>query len=192
MPPQSLCRRIFSSLSSLKALLIGTGETGELVYQHLQAAGLQQWWITNRTAERGTAFTQRLGGAFIPFENFSQKLIEVDLVITATSAPQPLLTKAMLEHILSQKKRGTLCLIDLSVPRNIALEVGELEEVICYNIEDLKEMIASNLAIREKEAKRAEQFIQEMVQKFSVWKAKTRKRLKYPPSGRRPRRNPSK
>lgn len=163
-----LCRRIFSSMEQIRALLIGTGETGQLAFRHLKEAGLKEWWVSNRTPQRGQEFTQRWGGEWVPFETFENYLSKVDLVLVATASPIPLVTRKMIKKALEQKN-STLCLIDLSVPRNIEPEVNTLEEVICYNVDDLQEIVASNLAFREKEAKRAEQFIQEAVQKFIEW-----------------------
>lgn len=163
-----LCRRIFSSLNEVKALLIGAGETGELACKHLQEANLKQWWITNRTANRGEALAKRVGGNFIPLDAFPAQLAQFDLVLTATASPTPLVTLPMIQSALQQRDHQ-LCLIDLSVPRNIDPAINTLEEVICYNVDDLEEIVLANLALREKEAKRAESFILDAVQKFLEW-----------------------
>ena len=163
-----LCRRIFSSLTELKALLIGAGETGELACKHLQEAQLTQWWITNRTPKRGEDLAKRIGGKFIPLDQFPAQLSQFDLVITATASPIPLVTLSMIKSAL-EKRTHPLCLIDLSVPRNIEPSINTLDEIICYNVDDLQEIVIANIALRDKEAKRAESFIQDALQKFSDW-----------------------
>ena len=154
-----LAKRIFSNLANSKVLLIGAGETIELAAHHLQHCGIQQLIIANRSAVNATRLAKLVNAESISLAEIPAHLKDVDLVITATASELPILGKGMVESALKLRKHRPIMMADLAVPRDIESEVGELEDVYLYNVDDLQGIIAENLSSRHDAAKHAELLI---------------------------------
>jgi glutamyl-tRNA reductase len=159
-------KRIFAHLNDCRVLLIGAGETIALVAKHLLAQGIQHFCIANRSAKNAKKLALSLGGKIIRLDEISQYLPEVDLVITATASPLPLVGKGMLESALKKRRRRPLFMADLGVPRDIEAEVNQLEDVYLYTLEDLQTLIRKNQGHRQAAALKAEVLIEHKVQAY--------------------------
>lgn len=153
----SLARRIFADLGSARALLIGAGETIDLVAQHMQQAGITAIGVANRTLERAAELAARLGGDAMPLTSVADRLAEFDIVVSSTASPLPVIGKGTVERAVKRRRHSPMFMVDIAVPRDIEPEVGELSDVYLYSIDDLTEIIGENLANRESAAAEAEQ-----------------------------------
>ena len=165
----SLAKQIFGDLSNQKALLIGAGETIELVARHLHESGVGCIIIANRTAERAHNLAQQFDGFAIALQEIPAHLHEADIVISSTAAPLPILGKGMVERALKERKHRPQFMVDIAVPRDIEPEVADLEDVYLYTVDDLQEVIEEGRRNREEAAKQAEEIIDTQVEHFMEW-----------------------
>jgi glutamyl-tRNA reductase len=164
-----LAKKIFGVLEGRNVLLIGAGEMSELAAKHLISRRVGKIFIANRTYARAVKMAEDFHGAAIEFDMLSDKLHDVDIVITSTGAPGYVLTSPMIEAAIRRRKNRFLFLIDIAVPRDIDPAVGNIDNVYLYNIDDLQDIVDSNLKIRKKEAEKAENIIDEEVTKYLEW-----------------------
>ncbi|MFU8797805.1 MAG: glutamyl-tRNA reductase, partial [Gammaproteobacteria bacterium] len=162
----NLAKRIFTDLAQTHVLLIGAGNTIDLVMQHLSSHGVRNFTIANRTFVRAEKLAQKYTGKAIVLKNISAALAHADIVITATASALPLLGKGMVETSLKERKHRPLLMVDLSVPRNIECEIEKLSDVYLYTIDDLKGLIQENLNTRREAAEHAEKIIDFQAEHF--------------------------
>lgn len=165
----SLAKQIFSDLKEHTALLIGAGETIELVARHINEQGIGRIIIANRTVERGHKLAQEFNGHAIALTEIPAHLAEADIVISSTAAPLPILGKGMVESALKARKHRPMLLVDIAVPRDIEPEVSGLDDVYLYTVDDLSEIIQENLQSRQQAALQAEDIIDTQVGNFMGW-----------------------
>ncbi|HEY5719378.1 MAG TPA: glutamyl-tRNA reductase [Gammaproteobacteria bacterium] len=165
----SLARQIFGELNGQTALLIGAGETIELVARHLHENGLGQMIVANRTAERAHLLASQFDGFAIELAEIPGHLAQADIVISSTASPLPILGKGAVERALKQRRHRPMFMVDIAVPRDIEPEVGELADVYLYKVDDLREIIEENLASRREAALQAEEIIDNQVTRFMGW-----------------------
>lgn len=156
----SLASRIFDDLSRASALLIGAGETIELVARHLHEAGVRKLSVANRTRERASQLAAMLGGQAISLDEIPEALEDADIVISSTAAPLPILGKGMVERALKRRRHRPVFMVDIAVPRDIEPEVGDLGDIFLYTVDDLQEVIAENRRHRQVAADQAEMLIE--------------------------------
>jgi glutamyl-tRNA reductase len=158
-----LAEKIFTSLSEHEVLVIGAGETSEKTARALLSRGVKAITVTNRTPERAAALAAELGARTVPFERWPDEFDRIDIAISSTAAPQPILERARLEPLMKRRKHRPLLLIDIAVPRDIAPAVNELENVYLYNVDDLQGIADDCLKLRRDEITRCERIIAEKV-----------------------------
>lgn len=164
-----LAKKIFGSFKGKTILLIGAGEMSELAAKHLINNGVEKIFITNRTYARAAQMADNFYGTAIEFEKLSEKLQDVDIVISSTGAPGYVIDASMIEKTLRRRRNRLLFLIDIAVPRDIDPAAGEIENVYLYNIDNLQGIVDSNLKSRKKEAEKAEVIIDEELSKYMQW-----------------------
>jgi glutamyl-tRNA reductase len=162
-----LARKIFGSLEGKSVLLVGAGEMGELAARHLVDQGTLPVYVANRTSSRAQELARTLAGTAVPFEQLSATLAMVDIVITSTAAPEPIIRKADVQQALHVRRSRPLFFIDIAVPRNVDAAVNELDNVFCYDVDDLRSVVESNLRERQREAQRAEALVRREVERFA-------------------------
>jgi glutamyl-tRNA reductase len=162
-----LGKKIFASLKDSTVMLIGAGEMAELSAKHLVAAGASRVLIANRTEAAARQLANEIGSATsVPFDQIGENLHEADLVICSTGAPDYVITEAQVRHAIHRRRRRPTCLIDISVPRNIDPAVARIPNVFLFDIDDLEQVISSNIREREREAERAELIVRSEVMQF--------------------------
>lgn len=164
-----LAKQVYDDFDRRTALIIGAGETATLIARHLRSQGLHRLLITNRTFARAQTLAQQLDGQAVLYGQLERHLADADLVVTATASTQHLLTVAQLKEIQKGRKRRTLLLLDLSVPRNIEPQAAELRDVFLYGVDDLKQVAEVGLNARQQAAKAAELAIDSHAQEFMAW-----------------------
>lgn len=162
----NLSQHIFSSLAGKTALLIGAGETIELVARHLKEQGVSRMVVANRTLERGQALVESLEGRAVLLTDIPDELAKVDIVISSTASQLPILGKGMVERALKKRKHKPIFMVDIAVPRDIEPEVGELADIYLYTVDDLTGIIDENRKAREAEAVKAEDLIGHAAHEF--------------------------
>ena len=164
-----LASRIFSHLPDHPVLLVGAGETGQLVLQSLKERGCDHLHVANRTPERAEKIAADYGAESADFEDLSEALVHSDIVVTSTRSPDPIVTSDLLGPIMKKRRNRPLFCIDLSVPRNIEESVKNIAEVFLYDIDDLNAVVQHNYERRKKEIVRAEEIIEEKSKEFFAW-----------------------
>ena len=164
-----LAKKIFEDLENHSVMLVGTGEMAELAAKHLISYGVKTVYVASRTYERAASLAETLNGCALDFDAFKEELYRADIVITSTSAPKFIIHKEMIEQAIHKRKNKPIFLIDIAVPRDIAPEVNDLENVYLYDIDDLQNVVNANMEERQKEAENAMEIIKEEVTKFNNW-----------------------
>ncbi len=167
----SFIKHTFADVSSRPALLIGAGETGELVAHALLDAGVKSLAIANRTPERARELAEKWGAATVDFDNLEPALLKADIVVCATGSPTAVLTAPMLKRVMAQRGERILAAIDLSVPRNIDPAADKIDQLFVYDIEALQEVCEKNKTKRQVEARKVEALIDAEVRRFVEWSA---------------------
>ena len=167
----NLSKRIFSSLEQQTALLVGAGETIELVGRHLKNQNIGQLIIANRSVENAQKLADEYGGnvEVIPLTALHDKLHHADIVISSTAAPMPVIGKGMVENALKKRKHSPIFMVDIAVPRDIEEEVSQLDDIYLYTVDDLQNVIEENMKSREQAAEQAEIMIESEVIHFMRW-----------------------
>lgn len=161
-----LAKNFFDPLSNCSVLLIGAGETIELIATHLHGIGIKKIIIANRTIEKTQHLVATLNVHAIQMQDIPVYIKECDIVISATASQLPILGKGLIESTMKHKKNRSLLLIDLAVPRDIEAEAAKLDRVYLYNIDDLQTIITQNLKNRHEAAKLAETMIDLQASQF--------------------------
>ena len=164
-----LAEKIFNDLRKKSVLLIGAGEMCELAARHLVSGGTDKILVTNRTYERAVSLAREFRGEAVPFEDVGQGLKRVDIVISATDSPHYLIRHDQITKVMKDRRQKPIFFIDIADPRDIEPEVGDIENVYLYNIDDLQKVANKNIKDREKEAQKAEAIVQEEMAKFVDW-----------------------
>ena len=162
----SMAHHIFADMSRNRALLIGAGKTIELVARHLADAGVKNFLVANRTLERAQALADSRGGQGIMLSDIPEHLANVDIIISSTASPLPILGKGAVERALKKRKHRPYFMVDIAVPRDIEPEVGSLADVYLYTVDDLRQVIEENVRSREGAAREAENMVADGVQQF--------------------------
>ncbi|OTA16283.1 glutamyl-tRNA reductase [Xenorhabdus vietnamensis] len=165
----TLARQIFESLSQLNILLVGAGETIELVARHLKEHGVHHMMIANRTKERAQMLASEVNAEVISLPDIDTRLAEADIVISSTASPLPIIGKGMVERALKLRRNQPMLLIDIAVPRDIEPDVEKLSGVYLYSVDDLQAIIQQNLAQRKAAAIVAEGIVQQESSHFMDW-----------------------
>jgi glutamyl-tRNA reductase len=165
----TLAKQIFSDFSSHTALLIGAGETIELVALHLKEVGIKQIIIANRTVEKAHDLAKDVDGYGIELDEIPKHLSEADIVISSTASPSPILLKETVVKAVKIRKHKPIFMVDIAVPRDIEESVGELEDIYLYSVDDLQDIINEGLKSRQEAALMAEDIIEAQVIHFMTW-----------------------
>ncbi|MGL4474466.1 MAG: glutamyl-tRNA reductase [Shewanella sp.] len=165
----SMAKHIFSSLAHTKVLLIGAGETIELVARHLKDNGVSSMVVANRTIERAQAMCEEFNATAITLTQIPDYLPKADIVISSTASPLPILGKGMVEKALKQRRHQPMLLVDIAVPRDIEAEVADLDDAFLYTVDDLQSIIEQNMASRKEAAEQAEVIAEEQAHLFMDW-----------------------
>lgn len=164
-----LAQKIYSDLRDRTLIVVGAGETGALAARHFAEAGVGRLLVINRTPERAARLAQEIGGQAIPWDDLASTLHETDIVVSATSAPQPIIDRDMVHEALRKRGSRRLALIDIAMPRDIDPAVNELDGVFLYDMAALGGVVQRNLERRRREIPRVESIVSEEVEGFDAW-----------------------
>ena len=161
-----LAKKIFNTLEGKTVAIVGAGEMSELTAKHLVSNGVSNVIVANRTYERAVKVAEKFNGTPIAYDTDLGFLIDADIVISSTDAPDYLIKRQPLTNIMRKRKHRYMFLIDIAVPRDIEPDVSKIDHAFLYNIDDLEAVVAANLKGRQQEATRAEQIVDEEAKRF--------------------------
>lgn len=167
----NICHQLFTDLSEQNVMLIGAGQTGQLVLNSLRKSTFASLKIANRTLAKADELAGLYGGESIPLDDIEKHLVHSDIIFVATDSPDPLIKLSSVKEVLKNRaKQNKPLYFDLSVPRNIETGVENLKDIRLYTIDDLQEIVQSTNEKRLQEIDAAMQIINRAVQRFCDWK----------------------
>ena len=166
-----LARRALGDLSDRRVLVVGAGETAELVARALVARGVRTVFVANRHYDRAIGLAQRFDGSAVRFEELPEQLTEADIVVSATNSPHHIVERDDLAQVMAARQERPLLTIDIAVPRDIEPACREIPGVSVHDIDDVQQIVERNASGREAEAKRAERIIEAELDRFERWLA---------------------
>ena len=166
-----LAKKIFGSLRGRRALVLGAGDTAEITLGCLRSEGVKTAVVANRTWERARELAARWDARAIQWEDFAAALPDTDLVLCSTAAPRPVLTRERFRSALPHGPHGPLCIIDLAIPRDADPRLADEPNVFLYNVDDLRQIVDSNLERRRSGVAGAEAIVAAGVEEFWAWYA---------------------
>lgn len=164
-----LATQVFDEMPRRQAVLVGAGETIELVARHLIGAGVRRIVVANRTLERARALAERVGGLAIRLGELDHHVGDSDIVVTAIHADRAVLTADSVRRLMTARRRRPLFVADLGVPRNVDAAAGEFDDVYLYSVDDLQAVVEAGLRGRREAAAQAESLIALHVDDFMAW-----------------------
>jgi glutamyl-tRNA reductase len=165
----TLAKKIFGDLRGRSVLVVGAGEMGKLTAVHLKAQGIERVVITSRTAVRAASLAAALDASSIPFEQLRAALGHADIVVTATGASRPVISRDDVEAAVRSRRGEPLFIIDIALPRDVEEAAGDLEDIFLYNIDDLQAIVRDNLSRRDAEVTHASTLVAEEAERFTQW-----------------------
>lgn len=165
-----LTKKVFDDLTGKTVMIVGAGKMSELTAKHLQANGVAETFITNRSQGRAEKMAREFNGIAIPFEKKLDYMAKSDIVITSTGAPHFIISKEDIQEVLVKRRHQPIFLIDIAVPRDVDPAVNDLASAYLYDIDDLESVVESNINERNKSAKEAEKIITTEVADFLAWR----------------------
>ncbi|HUF90937.1 MAG TPA: glutamyl-tRNA reductase [Candidatus Limnocylindria bacterium] len=163
-----LARKIFTTLEGKSVLLLGAGKMSELAARHLVEQGAFPIYVVNRTWGRAQELARALAGTAVPFDELDTAMAAVDIVIASTAASEPVVTRAAVQRAMQSRRGRALFFIDIAVPRDVEAGVGTLDDVYCYDIDALRQVVDANIRERVREAQRAEGLVEREVARFAA------------------------
>jgi glutamyl-tRNA reductase len=164
-----LSQRIFDKLSEQNVLFIGAGEMIELCATHFAAQNPKSLTIANRTLDRGETLAHRYNGRAIRLADLPQQLANFDIVVSSTASSLPIIGLGMVERAIKARRHKPMFMVDLAVPRDIESEIGRLDDVFLYTVDDLGEAVQAGIGNRLAAVAQAEAIIETRVQSFMHW-----------------------
>jgi glutamyl-tRNA reductase len=164
-----LAERIFERIADQRVLFIGAGEMITLCATHFAAQQPKEIVIANRTIDRGRLLADRFGASAIRLEEVAERLAEFDIVVSCTASQLPIIGLGLVERAIRARRHRPMFMVDLAVPRDVEVEVGELDDVFLYTVDDLAQVVDSGLEARQSAVIDAEAIIAARVDSFMLW-----------------------
>ncbi len=164
-----LAGRIFERITDQRVLFIGAGEMIELCATHFAAQQPRQIVVANRTVDRGRVLAERFGATAIRLEDVAERLPEFDIVITCTASQLPILGLGLVERAIKARRHRPMFMVDLAVPRDVEVEVGQLDDVFLYTVDDLAQVVQDGMEARQSAVVDAEAIVDARVDGFLQW-----------------------
>jgi len=168
-----LAGKIFGDLSHRRVMVLGAGDTSERVARSLVSRGVKTVIVSNRTFARAAQLAEDIGGMAIHFDHWQNEFPDVDILISSTSAPHPVVTREKLEPMMRQRSGRPLFVIDLAVPRDVEPETNRIAGVFLYDIDSLQKIAQHSMTVRQREVEHCERIIDSHVTDFVSWLRRT-------------------
>lgn len=166
-----LAQRIFPSIGEQRLLFIGAGEMVELAATHFGAQRPRGMIFANRTPERAQELAERFAAQAVGLNELAEVIAGQDIVVTSTASPLPIIGKGLVERALKARRHRPMLMIDLAVPRDVEAEVGQMDDVFLYTVDDLGKIVQEGRETRLQAVSHAEEIIEAKVLDFMQWLA---------------------
>jgi glutamyl-tRNA reductase len=164
-----LAKQLFADISSAKVVVIGAGEMGELIIQHLLQVGAGNITLVNRSYDRGLSVAEQYGIAVRKWEEVQNQLISANIAIASATAQDYLFRKDPFKKIMDTRRGKTLLIIDIAVPRNFEPSINNMDGIYLYSVDDLSDVVEENRKARERDIARGMEIVLENVADFMDW-----------------------
>ncbi len=164
-----LAMQLFSKIKQARALVVGAGQMGELLVKHLRHVGCEHITIVNRSLCRAQSMAAQNGVQALPWEALEEQFIEADIVVGSASVEQYLFDKQAFKRIAKMRRHRTLLIIDIAVPRNFDPDIGQLQNMYLFSVDDLSSVAQQNIDARESDIATGLTVVQENTQEFMEW-----------------------
>ena len=164
-----LARQLFADISSARVVVIGAGDMGQLLVQHLLQVGARDITVVNRSFDRGLKLAEDFGIRAGKWEQLEDQLVGANIAIASASVQDYLFRKESFKNVMARRKDGTLLIIDIAVPRNFEPSVNEFEGVYLYSVDDLTAVVEQNRKARQRDMTRGMEIVLESVAEFMEW-----------------------
>lgn len=166
-----LAKKIFGSLSGRKAMVLGAGDVAAIALECLCREGVKVAIVANRTHDRAEALALRHNAVAMHYDTCWQNLADVDVLLCSTASPRTMVGVEQVAPAMKARGGRPLCIIDIALPRDVEANVGRLENVFLYDLDDLRAAAAANLDRRQEDIPAAEKIIEMEVEKYHQWLA---------------------
>ena len=170
-----LARRTFASgdLVGKRVAIVGAGKMGTLAAKALKASGATEVTVLNRTEERARELAEQFEGRALTLGRLPEVLAWTDILICSTDAPSPLIERSMVEDALAARGDRELFIVDIAVPRDVEASVGNIPGVVLRDIDDLRDVVDSNMGNRMVEVSKVEAVVAEELDRYLGWERQT-------------------
>jgi glutamyl-tRNA reductase len=167
-------REVFTTLSDKTVLVIGAGEMGRLTLNHLAELRPAAVLVTNRSPEKAVEGANGCGGRAVPWEQLDDALVQADIVLSTTGAPEPIVSRRRFDEKVRRRRAGRpLLVFDLAVPRDFDAALHDGDTVSVFNVDDLAREADERMAERRRHLPAAEAIVEAEVTKFvAEWNTK--------------------
>tara|TARA_B110000467_G_scaffold164527_1_gene194123 strand:+ start:1606 stop:2859 length:1254 start_codon:yes stop_codon:yes gene_type:complete len=162
----TLANQFFSGFKQHTALLIGAGMSIELTAKHLSNKGIGRLFIANRDYKKAQKLAKKYNGYAINLANLDGILEVADILISATSSKNFIITKLQIQEAIKARKRKPIFAVDMAVPRDMEPTIGDLEDIYIYTIDDLEKVILEGQSSRQSAAINANNILLEETSRF--------------------------
>lgn len=159
-------RQVFDHFGDKTVLVIGAGKMGELTLKHLRELLPKKILVTNRSPEKALTVAQGCGGQAVPWDQLDDALVQADIVLSTTGAPEPIMTRRRFNDILARRSGGTMVILDIAVPRDFDPRIHDGDRACLFNIDDLQRIREQTLVERQKHLAPAESIVEQEVKRF--------------------------
>jgi len=164
-----LARQLFGELLSAKVVVIGAGEMGELLVEHFKHVKCGNIFVVNRSFQRAVDLAAAHDIRADKWESLEGHLVDADIVVASAGGQDYLFRKDTFKKVLKRRRKGAVLIIDIAVPRNFEPAVNEIDNVYLYSVDDLAEVVARNIKLREEEVDQAVEIICDKTADFMDW-----------------------
>ena len=167
----ALAQQVFDDLSGRRVLVLGAGKISEATARNLVSRGADVAVVANRTLQHGEELARRLRARAVELDAIAAELELADVVVSATSASDHVLTRDEVAAGLRGRKGRPLLLLDLAVPRDLDPAINDLDGCFLYDVDDLEAVVAETISGRRSEAAQAERLVADEADRFREWQA---------------------
>jgi glutamyl-tRNA reductase len=164
-----LARQLFADISSAKVVVIGAGDMGQLIVQHLLQVGARNITVVNRSYDRGLSVAEQYGIKARQWEQLDEQLTGANIAIASASVQDYLFRKDSFEQIMARRRDEHLLIVDIAVPRNFEPAVNDLDGLYLYSVDDLSAVVEQNRKARERDMTKGMEIVLENVAEFMEW-----------------------
>ena len=133
-----ITKKLFYDITALNLLLIGAGVgLAEDGVRSLANSGIKEFVVINKSYETACKNADKLHGRAVPIDNLLDELLQADIVISSTHSPYYVISMDHISHVMEQRLKKPILLIDISVPRNIDPKISDIENVYLYDVDDM-------------------------------------------------------